>query len=155
LHNRTPLPLASIPAVGLELHQIKIDRPHANLSYPDGIDKLQLLRPGYTPYPDHRPLFGGRGEERAGRVEREGGERRFVRPDDVGHRQRACREEEDVAGLRVWEVKEAEPQESVDDEVDPPALVSGDVGEGTGEGYAKYKLSADGDETHIASQEDI
>jgi hypothetical protein len=29
-----------------------------------------------------------------------------------------------------------EADEGVDDKVDPPALVSGDVGEGTGEGYA-------------------
>jgi hypothetical protein len=47
---------------------------------------IQLLRPWYTPYPDHRPLFGGRGEERASRVEREGGELGFVRPDDFGYR---------------------------------------------------------------------
>jgi len=38
----------------------------------------------------------------------------------------------------------------VAEEVAPPALVSGDVGEGTGEEYAKYELSADGDRTHIA-----
>jgi len=40
-------------------------------------------------------------------------------------------------------------------EVAPSALVSvGDVGERTGEGYAKYELSADGDRTHIVVQEE-
>ena len=34
----------------------------------------------------------------------------------------------------------------------PPASVIGDVGEGTGEGYAEYELSADGDRAHIAAQ---
>ena len=33
-----------------------------------------------------------------------------------------------------------------------PALVSGDVGDGTGEGYAKYEFSAEGDRAHIAKQ---
>jgi len=32
----------------------------------------------------------------------------------------------------------------------PPALVSGDVGEG----YAKYEVSVDCDRAHIAAQED-
>jgi hypothetical protein len=41
----------------------------------------------------------------------------------------------------------------VDEEVVPPALVSGDVGEGTGEGYAKFELSADGDRAQIAAQD--
>ena len=50
---------------------------------------------------------------------------------------------------------EAEEEEGVDEEVAPPALVNGDVGEGTGEGYAKYELSADGDRAQIAVQEDI
>ena len=34
----------------------------------------------------------------------------------------------------------------------PPALVIGDVGGETGEGYAKYELSVDGDRAHIAAQ---
>ena len=47
----------------------------------------------------------------------------------------------------------AEAEEGVDEEVAPPALVNGDVGEGTGEGYAKYELSADGDRAQIAVQD--
>jgi hypothetical protein len=46
----------------------------------------------------------------------------------------------------------AEVEEGVDDKAVPPALVSGDVGEGTGEGYAKYELSADGDRAYIAAR---
>ena len=42
----------------------------------------------------------------------------------------------------------------VDDVAPPePELVSGDVGDGTGEGYAKYEFSADGDRAHIARQD--
>jgi hypothetical protein len=47
---------------------------------------------------------------------------------------------------------EAEAEEGVDDEAVPPALVSGDVGEGTGERYAKYELSTDGDRGYIAAR---
>ena len=37
----------------------------------------------------------------------------------------------------------------VDDVALPePGLVSGDVGDGTGEGYAKYEFSAEGDRAH-------
>jgi len=50
---------------------------------------------------------------------------------------------------------EAEAEDGVAEEVAPPALVSGDVGEGTGEGYAKYELAADGDRAQIAVHEDI
>ena len=31
-----------------------------------------------------------------------------------------------------------------------PGLITGDVGDGTGEGYNKYVYSADGDRAHIA-----
>jgi hypothetical protein len=48
---------------------------------------------------------------------------------------------------------ELEAEEGMDEEAVPPALVSGDVGEGTGEGYAKYELSVVGDRVHIAVQE--
>jgi len=34
---------------------------------------------------------------------------------------------------------EAEAEDDVAEEVGPPALVNGDVGGGTGEGYAKYE----------------
>jgi hypothetical protein len=47
---------------------------------------------------------------------------------------------------------EAEAKEGVDEVVVPPPLVSGDVGEGTGDGYAKYELSADdGDRAQITA----
>ena len=52
-------------------------------------------------------------------------------------------------------MEEDEAEAEAEDDVAPPALVSGDVGEGTGEGYAKYELSADGDRAQIAVQEDI
>ena len=43
---------------------------------------------------------------------------------------------------------QVEVEEGVDEEVVPPALVSRDVGEGTGGGY-------DGDRAHIATQKNI
>ena len=54
----------------------------------------------------------------------------------------------------AWEVED-EAEAAADGVADEavPALVSGDVGEGTGEGYAKYELSADGDRAHIAIQD--
>ena len=48
---------------------------------------------------------------------------------------------------------EAADEGGVDDDVLPaPALVRGEVGEGTGEGYARYEFSAEGDRAHIATQ---
>ena len=49
---------------------------------------------------------------------------------------------------------EAEEEEGLEEEMALPALVSSNVGEGTGEGYAKYELF-DGDRAHIATQENI
>jgi len=48
---------------------------------------------------------------------------------------------------------EAAEEDGVDDDVLPaPAFVRGEVGEGTGEGYARYEFSAEGDRAHIAIQ---
>jgi hypothetical protein len=47
---------------------------------------------------------------------------------------------------------EAEEQEGLDEEVVPPALVGGDVGEGTRDGYAKYELSAKGGTSYTPAQ---
>jgi len=41
----------------------------------------------------------------------------------------------------------------VAEEVVRPALVNGDVGEGTREGYDKNELSADGDRAQVAAQD--